>query len=162
MSEKVKNLYIAHVDMTAGFLDPAFATGCPSGAQERINKFMGQLRAQLGDYMGASEENKRGVEEQNPIIPPYIAVVKGDQFFGDAMVTVDQFSVSASLIEGDNVLCRLGGEEQRLPINEGLAALLSRPQFPNDKMMNLVVEFGEADYLKDLEELTGYKVCKLS
>ena len=148
--------------MTAGFLDPAFTAGCPSGAQEGINEFIGKLRPMLRAYMEVSEENKRGVEEQNPIIPPDIAIVKGDHFFRDAMVTVDQFSVSASLIEGDNVLCRLGGEEQRLPINEGLAALLNIPQFPNDKMMNLVVEFGEADYLKDLQELAGYKVCKLN
>lgn len=162
MADEVRNLYIARVDMSAFFIDPAFAAGCPSGAQEGIDVFVAKLSAQLHTYMAASPENKEAVEEQNPILPPYIAVVKGDRFFRDAMVTVDQFSMSQSPIEGDMVITRTRGKEQRLPIADGLVTLLGKPQFPNDTMMNLVVEFKGADYLSEIKELAGYKVHKLS
>jgi hypothetical protein len=161
MVDEVKNLYIARVDMVPHFLDPALAAGNPPGAQEGIREFVGKLKETLHSYMGASEENKRSVEEQNPILPPYIAIVNGDHFFREAMVVVDQFSMSASQIKGDSITTRIRGKEQILPINDGLAALLSRPQFPNDTMMNLVVEFGGADYLSGVQELAGYKIHRI-
>jgi hypothetical protein len=162
MTDEARNLYIARVDMTPHFLDPGLAAGNPGGAQEGRNEFVHRLRGTLHLYMDASPENKAAVEEQNPLLPPYIAIVGGDHFFKDAMVTVDQFSMSASPIEGDQVLCRIAGKEQRLPIDEGLVALLGRPQFPNDTKMNLVVEFGTADYLSGIQELAGYTIHRLN